>query len=342
MIILGAQFQFPLKALSLRFIAESETLTRVLIFNVGDFRVRLMLDSRESTEIGKADSLIKSFFFDHISAELEHTYTEAQVDAIFTEHFAYQNAREEYLEALREAVNRVVHYFKLKIGGPTLNFVGPFDLLRNESLFYDPAWFRAGERIEQPFGDALKKSGVVLLEGGLFLGDYGLGVSKLTDTAVPELEAFVQVPREQDLFEQILSDAQSAAVGNNYRRAVLELAVATEIFIKNSFFARDSVASAAIDYLEGAGGRSLKAVELINGAAKNAFGVSFKESYLTDFQNINHLFRARNNIAHKGQCWFRSDNAQFIEVDRDLLKSWWKSVLIMKSWLTAQLAARTP
>jgi small basic protein len=186
-------------------------------------------------------------------------------------------------------------------------------------------------------------SSVGEIPGGLFLfGEFGFGIAGLTDDRLAEFEACLQHPAVPDLYDELLSEAQSAAVFGNVRRAVLELAIAAEVFIKNAFFARESVAGAAIDYLEGAGGRSLKATELLSGAAKNAFGVSFKEVNRTDFENIDFLFRARNSIAHRGRSRFRKDSGEEIDVDWDLLKTWWSSVSNMHTWLTSQLAGRNP
>lgn len=271
--------------------------------------------------------------------ELERSCVNSELELFTSDFLGCIKFRENFLVALIEAINRVISYFKFELCGPGLHLIQDSDVFRNESVFYNPLWSCGGEMLQHTHGEFANQSGVILLEGGQFLGDYGFGVDKLTDEKMLRFEGFLQNQKEPDLFQQLLSDAQSAVLIGNYRRAVLELAVATEIFIKSSFFARNSIAGAAIDYLEGSGGKSLKAIELIGGAAKNAFGVSFKDVSKGDHQNIDYLFRARNSIAHRGETRFRNDKGDYVEVDRDLLKVWWVSVLRMRSWLTEKVGA---
>lgn len=336
---LNARFEIPLKILSLRFIAEGDVLPKHVSFPVGEFRTKITLESRGSTWLGDVNSTAKKFFFDHMTIELERSCVDSELELFASDFLGYVKLREDFLGALIEAINRVISYFKFELCGPGLNFVQGNDIFRNESVFYNPLWSCDGESLQHMHGELASQSGVILLEGVQFLGDYGFGVAKLSDEKSLYFEEFLQSKKEPDLFQQLLSDAQSAVLIGNYRRAVLELAVAAEIFIKSSFFARNSIAGAAIDYLESSGGKSLKAIELIGGAAKNAFGVSFKDAFKDDHQNIDYLFRARNSIAHRGETRFRDDKGDYVDVDRDLLKIWWVSVLNMRSWLTGKIKA---
>jgi hypothetical protein len=141
------------------------------------------------------------------------------------------------------------------------------------------------------------------------------------------------------LYEELISDAQTAASEGNYRRAVLELAIATEVFIKNSFFKSNPVSTATFEYLEDKNKINVSAIDLISDVAKRAFDISFKKDSPDDYKNIDHLFRCRNKIAHQGKLGFRNDNGDWIEVTNETVNDWWKSVSKLIQWLDGNLGS---
>jgi len=172
------------------------------------------------------------------------------------------------------------------------------------------------------------------------MGDLGLfrrdlfGAIPFSRDEAPQLQTYLSVPAlPAPLSSQLLSDAQAAALSNNVRRAVLELAIAVEVFVKRKFFKQGGVAGAAFEYLEDKGRETVKVIELLDGASLYAFGESFKIAAPEAYKHLDHLFRCRNKIAHRGVVLFRDDGAAWQEPTQELLLVWWKAVLEMFTWL---------
>lgn len=164
-----------------------------------------------------------------------------------------------------------------------------------------------------------------------------LGVKKLTPALTGALVAFLQAPQQPSLAQTLISDAQTAWFEGNLRRAVLELAICTEVMVKRKFFAKASPAGAAFDYLEDKAKVSVRVLELLDAVAEEAFSRSFRKEDPTQFRRIDELFRCRNKIAHRGELVYRSDSGDLIKVDAATVESWWHSVAHLKSWLDAQV-----
>jgi hypothetical protein len=111
------------------------------------------------------------------------------------------------------------------------------------------------------------------------------------------------------------------------------LAIACEIVVKRCFFAEDSPAGAAFDYLEDKAKVNVRVLELIDAVAQVAFGKSFKIECSQDYRNIDYLFRCRNKIAHRGELSLRDDSGGKLLPDKKLIETWFKSVLALKAWL---------
>lgn len=160
-----------------------------------------------------------------------------------------------------------------------------------------------------------------------------LGVKKLTPKNMTELVEFIASEHEESLADTLLSDAQSAWFEGNLRRSVLELAICTEVMVKRCFFAHDSPAGAAFDYLEDKSKISVRVLDLLDTVAEEAFSASYKKDEPNNYQNIDHLFRCRNKIAHRGELSFRDDSGKNISIDKARVEAWWNSVVNLKTWL---------
>lgn len=150
---------------------------------------------------------------------------------------------------------------------------------------------------------------------------------------MPELLSFLAEPEQPSLSETLLSDAQSAWFEGNPRRSVLELAICTEVIVKRKFFAESSPAGAAFDYLEDKAKISVRILELLDKIALEAFSRSYRNDSPDDYRAIDHLFRCRNKIAHRGELAFRDDTGTLIQVDKALVATWWSSVINLREWL---------
>ena len=90
------------------------------------------------------------------------------------------------------------------------------------------------------------------------------GVVKLERKHAKLLLATLTKPKQPSLHAEILSDAQAAAFDGNIRRAVLELAIACEVFAKHTFFGGDGKASQLFEALEDRGKANVRVLDLID------------------------------------------------------------------------------
>ena len=132
------------------------------------------------------------------------------------------------------------------------------------------------------------------------------------------------------LHEEILSDAQTASFEGNIRRAVLELAITCEIVAKQKYFSEESASGAAFNHLDD---RRVRVVDLIADKALEAFGKSFRIEQNGHYWNIDHLFRCRNNVAHRGELSYKNDGGKSIDVNTKTVSIWWNSVLVLVEWI---------
>ena len=96
------------------------------------------------------------------------------------------------------------------------------------------------------------------------------GVRSLSSHDDADLVNVLQNPISPDLFEELLSDAQSAAFQDNLRRSILKTAIACETVVKQTFFAKATPSGAAYEYLEDKGKVHVTIPELIHSVAKQA------------------------------------------------------------------------
>jgi hypothetical protein len=136
------------------------------------------------------------------------------------------------------------------------------------------------------------------------------------------------------LHQELLSDAQNAYYEGNIRRAILELAISCEILVKQFFYANNPIASSTFDYIEEKSSTPINVLDLLNHVAKRAFGSSFKDiNKGDDYKKIDHLFRCRNKIAHRGETIYRDDKGTTHNVTNNEFIQWWTSLEVLKKWL---------
>ncbi len=228
----------------------------------------------------------------------------------------------EFAKAAAEVANRAIRYFKYKLWQPLL-----FEIEERHFSLMNPKWTdEKGEEVGKGTGYFR-----VVPIPGMERQDFGtIKFEKKHDTP---LGRTLKSSIRPTLTEEIAYDAQSAIYSNNFRRAVLELALSTEIAIKQALFGSASSGGLAFEYLEDKGKIHIQVTELIDSVALQVFGSSFKKTYPHDFTNIDHLFRCRNKVAHRGESIFRDDSRKLHQVDLKTLKAWWSSSGSLNKWL---------
>lgn len=219
------------------------------------------------------------------------------------------------------AANRLVGFLKFQLHAPSLNlFTG------EEFEFSWPTW--------------LDSDGVALASGALHLysplppGSGGeLGARPLLLEAWTAAKEFVETPHEIPLQQVLLSDAQAAWYAKDLRRTIIDTAIAVEVMVKRRYFAGSSPAGAAFDYLEDKGKVSVKVLDLIDRIAIASFGRSYKLEDPKHFNAIDHLFRCRNKVVHRGQLIFSDDAGITHPASREVVASWWEAAQDLDTWL---------
>lgn len=235
----------------------------------------------------------------------------------------FENLKPAYQQAAWEVLDRAVHFFKYRLHNPNLSLVN-----QNNNDFQNPVWIDdSGNEIEN-------NSIFIVLTSLPLLSHFGIRyMSRHDDT---DLVNALKDPNSTDLIEELLSDAQSAAFQGNLRRSALETAIACEIAVKQTFFAKATPSGAAYEYLEDNRKVHVTILELIHFVAKQAFGKSFKDDEMPHYKNIDSLFQCRNKVAHRGELKYKDDSGMLRPVDKDKLAEWWESVGILRAWLLAK------
>jgi len=196
---------------------------------------------------------------------------------------------EAYAAAACEAVNRIIRFFKFELKTLFLQ-----ELPVSHQAFQNAEW-RDGS-------GALVGKGADVVVLGRTPGLWGeLGIQKLRDESAESLREALTNPREPTLHEQLLSDAQTALLEGNLRRAVLELAIVSELVVERKFLSGNSTARAYY---------KVRVLNYIDGLAKKRFGKSFKDDHCDHYTNIDHLLRVRNKVGHIGLTFPLHDHGQ--------------------------------
>jgi hypothetical protein len=248
------------------------------------------------------------------NAEGQRDYT------VQDEYFSQRIA--EYGAAACEAVNRVIRFFKFELNTPFLR-----EFSAGHQSFLNAEWRDAS-------GMLVGKGRMTFVAGHVPGLSGELGVQRLQREAAESLQAALTQPREPQLYELTLSDAQTALVERNLRRAVLELAIASELVVERKFLSGGSPAVAAFEHLETTARYRVPVVDYIREVARRAFGRRFSEDHPNDYQNIDALFRCRNQVAHEGKLSYRV-NENVITADFNRVADWLHSVRLLITWLDA-------
>lgn len=225
-----------------------------------------------------------------------------------------------YASAAETVAGNVVAFFRLRLHQP---LVGALD--DSHQALANPTWRdSAGHELDRGGGTF-----VVEVVHGI---RNELGVTKFQRRHDASLRAALASSVSPGLHAELLSDAQAAAFDGNIRRAVLELAIACEVFAKHRFLGLGSSTAQVIETLEDRGKISLRVLDLIEIGGTTLKHQSFKAHDKAAFQDIDHLFRARNKVAHRGEPVFRDDLGTSHTVDARLLRRWWISIEKLFKW----------
>lgn len=233
----------------------------------------------------------------------------------------------DYRAAAIEATNRLLRFFKYALHCPLVQLAAP-----NDSAFRWPTWIdERGFELD---------SGVLFAVSKLPTGTGGkLRARPLSVEDWTELKTYVTEQTEPSLQQALLSDAQNAWYSDDLRRAVVDIAIAAEVMVKRRYFTRDSAAGVAFDYLEDKARVSVRVLELIDQISSAAFGSSFKSARPVAFQHIDHLFRCRNKVVHRGELTFRDDAGATYQVSKEDVANWWEAAQCLDDWLRTLSAA---
>jgi hypothetical protein len=236
----------------------------------------------------------------------------------------------DYEKIAYKTLKRIIKYFKYKLHNPLLEQIS-----ESSQCFLSPIWYDENDNEVNP--------GIHLFSAGGPPGmtSYDFGITRLTAESEPELGKAIENEIDPELYEEILSDAQSAIFQKNYRRAVLEMAMACELVIKQTYFSKSTAAGRAHEYMEDKQKISMNITDYIDGVAEYALGERFgKASSKDEYINIQHLFRGRNKIVHRGELIFKDDKGDNHPINEPILKKWWKSVERLLAWLNSKRLAQ--
>lgn len=224
------------------------------------------------------------------------------------------------------AMNRLLMYFKVVLNTPNIVLFG-----RHPSFYCNnPDWLG-------PTGKPVQHG----LISGLFTMSPEPGNRLLDQKCLtPAREKALTRALGRDLkvtpAQEFLAEAWSSLKTGRLVRATLEMAIACEVGIKHTFFDETTPAGAAYAYLEGNRRVNVRVIELLDGAAQEAFGESFKAKNPLDYEHLDQLFQCRNKIAHRAVPQYRDAKKNLTKLDKDTLKKWWASVDELFTWLVAK------
>jgi len=239
----------------------------------------------------------------------------------YTKQHPYFDARRgDYGKVAVAAVRNVLSFFRHRLHQPvSADFRG----------ISNPVW------LDESGAEVGKGTVMVHLPMIPGLGPQNFGIRPLRKQHDAALLRALQKPLKPSLAQEFLADSQVAAFDGNLRRAVLELAIACEIGVKKRFFGSSSIASLAFEYFEGKGVLKTRALVLVDEAAKQIFGRSFRDEHGDQYECVDYLFRCRNKVAHRGNLLFRDNQGVQTPVTGQMVETWWIAVHDLFRWLRA-------
>ncbi len=297
---------------------------------IDTFDIKAQLISTSGSRWKKSDELYSTSGYDQVLLQVAGEEPEEPPRAMpddkgridYTKNIEFYGERaEKYRDAARSCVNRLIRFFKYRLKTPFLKELPPFD-----NSFVIEQW-------TDQLGHVLHKGPyiyTVKMTPGLW---GGIGVGKLDPSSIPLLQQAIIQPIQPELYEQVLSDAQTAIFEDNLRRAVLELAIACEIATKNCLFPAGSPAGAAFEYLEDKAQIRTNVLNLLDAVALEAFNKSFKRDQPEKYDSIDYLFQCRNKVVHRGNLTFRDKRGEKVSVNKTLVIHWWEAAETLFHWL---------
>lgn len=221
---------------------------------------------------------------------------------------AYRARLDECTNAALVAVNRLLAFFKYGLRYPLLEPFAFLDLL-------PPKWLdEHGAEIKTPFQHiSATWSRPAYLENTLQPHDD------------ERLRFFLETDIQPSLAEEILLDSLGAVEEKNLRRAIIEAAVCCEVATKQTI---------TYEYLDATDNTRTSVIELLDRTFGEIFDASFKQSDPKRYQDIDHLFRARNKAAHRAAISFRDDGGAEHIVTRQMVAEWLISAQVLLNWLS--------
>ena len=226
-----------------------------------------------------------------------------------------------YRGVARRALNALIQYFKYRLWQPMLDELPYYiDSLNN------PEWT---DRDGVEVGKGTARVTLQRIPG--MHGELGTVLfQKKHDKALTRALCSPIAPR---LEEELLYDAQVSIWKENFRRAVLEMALAVEVVVKEKIFGGDVAVGVAFEHLEDRGKVNTRVIDLLDSTTKAVYGESFRETNPDEYKQLDYLFRARNKVAHRGKAVFRDESGVLQDVDDSMLRLWWGAVTTLRSWL---------
>lgn len=226
-----------------------------------------------------------------------------------------------------QTVNRLVEYCRYELGYP---FLRPANASNVESV----SWLNSDEEILKTEDNYH----IMDFFPGIPGNSKSLGSRFLTPHHSSEIAATLVSGIPPTVHQELLAFARDAIYEGHTLKAVLLLAISSEVAIKTTFFREETLASIAFDYLEENRRVEVTSTELIGKVAKRAFGTSFSEHNPTAAAGVDHLFRCRNKVAHRARAEYKDDKGVLHIADEATLYAWWSAVGSLHSWLAAQRA----
>ncbi len=237
----------------------------------------------------------------------------------------FSEKKDEYSPLAQKTYARLIKYIKYVLKQP---FMDSSAIEKDQLL--NPSWSDSNGNVYGCVSVIMQASVTPVMD------EENLGSITLKPSHQEDVNTALNTDKKVELYQEILSDAQTAIFSADLRRGVFEMALVCELSSKRKYFDDAGVAGLAFDYFEDKAKIRITVLELVSTVAEEVFGDSFKTSYPDDYENIDYLFRCRNKIAHKGKVAFRDKNGSWVYPDLSLVKSWFKSVENLIDWLNSK------
>lgn len=225
-----------------------------------------------------------------------------------------------FTDIAKKVYFRFIRYFKYKRGIPSL------DEGHLSSRFTLPTWVdENGKEIWKSESRAIYANYTY----GVWYPEFG--IKKFTKRNKQNFINSLKSDMDVELYQEILSDAKSAIIAGNLRRGILEMAIACEIAVKQTFFNESTISGLAFEYIENQ--RRIRVIDLISKVAIYTSSASFKQINKDAFIDIDHLFRCRNRIVHRGDLSYLDDKNEKNEPNKKMIKKWWASLEELFVWI---------